>query len=202
MFLVIGERLGCAGITACVSPGERRACCVWTIFDYDLLYLRCKPKHDMYVKRRGELMGLSHAVVLVSATGRGFSRAEARSPEASGVLAPQLQGDVINSLLPPEWIAAQGFVLADAVLAVVLLALVALSYMMLAHMFRGWSGDALNATGAASAAANSGALPGRATATAAAGGAQPPQPHGCPCGRCAAPLRRSCAPSCAPPPLR
>ena len=82
-----------------------------------------------------------------------------------------LPGDVINSLLPPEWIAAQGFVLADAVLAVVLLALVALSYMMLAHMFRGWSGDALNATGAASAAANSGALPGRATATAAAGGA-------------------------------
>ena len=64
-----------------------------------------------------------------------------------------------NVLAPREWVEAQGFVLADAILASVLLALVLLSYMMLAHMFRGWSGDAFNASatapsGSASAAAS------------------------------------------------
>lgn len=40
--------------------------------------------------------------------------------------------------MPREWVEAQGFVWADAVLAAVLLGLVALSYVMLAHMLRSW----------------------------------------------------------------
>lgn len=41
-----------------------------------------------------------------------------------------------------EWVEAQGFVLADGLLAAILLGLVVLSYVMLAHMLRGW-GDGL-----------------------------------------------------------
>jgi hypothetical protein len=43
--------------------------------------------------------------------------------------------------MPREWVEAQGFVWADAILATALLALAALSYVMLAHMLRSW-GDA------------------------------------------------------------
>ena len=46
------------------------------------------------------------------------------------------------SFMPREWVEAQGFVWADALLAAVLLGLVALSYIMLAHMLRSWGDSA------------------------------------------------------------
>ena len=53
------------------------------------------------------------------------------------------------SFMPREWVEAQGFVWADALLAAVLLGLVALSYIMLAHMLRSWGDSATNASAAA-----------------------------------------------------
>ena len=54
--------------------------------------------------------------------------------------------DVCMRFMPREWVEAQGFVWADAVLAAVLLGLVVLSYFMLAHMLRSWGDSAQNAT--------------------------------------------------------
>ena len=48
--------------------------------------------------------------------------------------------------IPREWVEAQGFVWADAVLAAVMLGLVALSYVMLAHMFRSWGVEPQNSS--------------------------------------------------------
>jgi hypothetical protein len=47
----------------------------------------------------------------------------------------------LGEITSREWVEAQGFVWADAILATALLALAALSYVMLAHMLRSW-GDA------------------------------------------------------------
>ena len=48
--------------------------------------------------------------------------------------------------MPREWVEAQGFVWADAILATALLALAALSYVMLAHMLRSWGDGPQNAS--------------------------------------------------------
>ena len=56
--------------------------------------------------------------------------------------------DCCMRFMPREWVEAQGFVWADAVLAGILLGLVALSYIMLAHMLRSWSDGTQNASAA------------------------------------------------------
>lgn len=57
--------------------------------------------------------------------------------------------DCCMRFMPREWVEAQGFVWADAVLAAVLLGLVALSYIMLAHMLRSWGDGPMNASSVA-----------------------------------------------------
>ena len=54
--------------------------------------------------------------------------------------------DCCMRFMPRDWVEAQGFIWADAVLASVLLGLVVLSYIMFRHMLRHWSDDAHNAT--------------------------------------------------------
>ena len=79
--------------------------------------------------------------------------------------------DCCMRFMPREWVEAQGFVWADAVLAVVLLGLVALSYVMLAHMLRSWGDGPQNATtGTQPVRARSTAMSGEEGAASAAGG--------------------------------
>ena len=57
--------------------------------------------------------------------------------------------DTCMRFMPRDWVEAQGFVWADAVLAAVLLGLVTLSYVMLAHMLRSWGVGSQNSTASA-----------------------------------------------------
>ncbi|KAL1511540.1 hypothetical protein AB1Y20_006334 [Prymnesium parvum] len=56
--------------------------------------------------------------------------------------------DCCMKFMPRDWVEAQGFIWADAVLASVLLGLVILSYVMFRHMLRHWSDDSQNTTSA------------------------------------------------------
>ena len=58
--------------------------------------------------------------------------------------------DTCMRFMPREWVEAQGFVMADAVLAAVLLGLVTLSYMMVTHMLSSWGEGWKNTTTGAS----------------------------------------------------